>query len=85
MQTFIAEIRADLKANADEQTKQSAQRYFKEQAIFYGVKTGTVEKIAKKHWPHAKTYSKLPAFRVMRGTIEQRLHRRSFHSQHLDA
>ena len=64
MQTFIAEIRADLKANADEQTKQSAQRYFKEQAIFYGVKTGIVEKIAKTHWPQAKTYSKLQLFEL---------------------
>jgi len=64
MQSLIAEIRADLKANADEQTKQSAQRYFKEKAIFYGVKTGTVGKIAKKYWPQAKTYSKLSLFEL---------------------
>jgi 3-methyladenine DNA glycosylase AlkD len=62
MNSILAQIRADLAANADEKTKQSAQHFFKEQAIFYGVKTATVEKIAKKYWPQVKTYGKMQLF-----------------------
>ena len=62
MDNFLAQIRADLKSNADEKTKQSAQRYFKEQAKFYGVKTENVGKIAKKYWNQVKTLDKQSLF-----------------------
>ena len=54
MSTILDQIRADLKANVDEHTKQSAQRFFKEDIKVYGIKTATVEKIAKKYWPQVK-------------------------------
>ena len=64
MNDILAQIRADLKGSSDEKTKQSAQRYFKEQAKFYGVKTETVGKIAKKHWSQVKTLDKKAIFNL---------------------
>src|SRR3990170_2427841 len=62
MDSLIARIREDLKANADEKTKASFQRFFKEKVTYYGVKTETVGKIAKKHWNEAKLLSKGEVF-----------------------
>jgi len=64
MNNILSQIRSDLKENADEKTKQSIQRYFKQQAKFYGVKTETVGKIAKKHWLHVKDLNKQAIFRL---------------------
>ncbi len=64
MNDILAQIRADLIGSAEEKTKQSAQRYFKEQAKFYGVKTETVGKIAKKHWRQVKTLDKTVIFNL---------------------
>jgi 3-methyladenine DNA glycosylase AlkD len=62
MHPVIAEIREELKAGADEKTRKSFQRFFKEEAACYGVKTGTVRKIAKKHWSEVKLFSKEKIF-----------------------
>jgi 3-methyladenine DNA glycosylase AlkD len=62
MNTILAQIRADLKAATDEKTQQSFQRFFKEQVKYYGVKTGIVEKIAKKHWPQVEALDKQEIF-----------------------
>jgi 3-methyladenine DNA glycosylase AlkD len=62
MHPIISEIKADLCANADEQTKQSGQRFFKEPVQFYGVKTATVVKIAKKYWLQVRVLSKQEIF-----------------------
>lgn len=59
---MIERIRHELKANSDEATKASAQRFFKEGIICYGVKTGVVGKIAKKYWSEVKTCSKREVF-----------------------
>jgi 3-methyladenine DNA glycosylase AlkD len=64
MHPLIAKIREELKANADEKTRKSAQRFFKEEVTCYGVKTGTVRVIAKKHWNEAKLFSKEKIFAV---------------------
>jgi 3-methyladenine DNA glycosylase AlkD len=64
MNDILAQIRADLLDSSDETTRQSAQRYFKEQAKFYGVKTETVGKIAKKHWSQVKTLDKKAIFNL---------------------
>ena len=64
MNNILAQIRFDLKANTDEQTKKSFQRFFKEQVKFYGVKTETVGKIAKKHWQQVKTLNKKTIFQL---------------------
>jgi 3-methyladenine DNA glycosylase AlkD len=64
MNSILAEIRLDLKNSADEKTKQTFQRFFKEQVKYYGVKTPLVGKIAKKHWPKVKTLSKEQIFEL---------------------
>ena len=62
MSQIIKAIREDLKANTDEQTQKSFQRFFKENVTYYGVKTGTVGKIAKKHWSQVKLLDKKEIF-----------------------
>jgi 3-methyladenine DNA glycosylase AlkD len=62
MNDVLAQIKADLLSSANEKTKQSAQRYFKEQAKFYGVKTEIVGKIASKYWKVVKTLDKQAIF-----------------------
>ena len=62
MNQVIKRIREELRASADENTKKSFQRFFKEKATFYGVKTGTVGKIAKKYWNEVKYCGKKKVF-----------------------
>jgi 3-methyladenine DNA glycosylase AlkD len=62
MDSLIGQIREELKANADEKTLASAQRYFKEKITVYGVKTALVGKIAHKYWKEAKPLSKPEIF-----------------------
>jgi 3-methyladenine DNA glycosylase AlkD len=62
MNSVIAEIKNELKANADEKTKESAQRFFKKEITCYGVKTAVVRKIAQKHWSEVKLLSKPQIF-----------------------
>ena len=62
MNQVIERIREELKASADEKTKKSFQRFFKEEVTYYGVKTGTVDKIAKKYWNEVKSLSKKDIF-----------------------
>jgi 3-methyladenine DNA glycosylase AlkD len=62
MNSIIAQIREDLKANADKKTRTSVQRFFKEEIACYGVKTAVVRKIAKKHWSEVKLLSKAQIF-----------------------
>jgi 3-methyladenine DNA glycosylase AlkD len=62
MSQLIQQIQGELKRNADKETKDGAKRYFKEAINVYGVKTATVEKIAKKYWPQIKGNSKQEIF-----------------------
>ncbi|MFZ5376193.1 MAG: DNA alkylation repair protein [Patescibacteria group bacterium] len=47
MQTIVTQLRKQLKANADPQTKTSGQRFFKEKVNIYGVKTAMVMKLGR--------------------------------------
>ena len=62
MCSVVEKVREELKANTDEKTQRSIQRFFKEKVKYYGVKTGTVAKIAKRHWGEIKLYSKQKIF-----------------------
>lgn len=62
MNSILAEIREELKANIDPQSQKSFQRFFKEQVKYYGVKTETVGKIAKKYWKQVQTFAKQEIF-----------------------
>ena len=62
MNSLVERVRLELKESADEKTKQSFDRFFKEKVTCYGVKTGVVGKIAKKYWNEAKSCSKTEVF-----------------------
>src|SRR5271169_488668 len=62
MNSILAQIKDDLKANIDVQTQKSFQRFFKEQVKYYGVKTDIVGKIAKKYSKQVKTLDKQTIF-----------------------
>ena len=64
MNSILAQIRVDLKSATDKETQRSFQRFFKEQVKYYGVKTETVGKIAKKYWPRVKSLDKLIIFQL---------------------
>ena len=64
MTNVLTQIRADLEAATDTKTQKSFQRFFKEQVKYYGVKTETVGKIAKKYWPKVKTLDKQAIFNL---------------------
>ncbi len=62
MSRIVENIRVELKANTDEKTQASAQKFFKEKLTFYGVKTPLVGKISKKYWQEVKSLSKVEIF-----------------------
>src|SRR5665648_571748 len=62
MNNLLSQIRFDLKAATDLKIQNSFQRFFKEQVKYYGVKTETVGKIAKKYWRQVKTLDKKAIF-----------------------
>ena len=62
MSRIIENLRTELKANVDEKTQASAQKFFREKITFYGVKTPAVGKIAKKYWPEVESLSKVEVF-----------------------
>lgn len=64
MNQLVQDIRDELKASTDQKTCASFQRFFKEPVICYGVKTATVNKIAKKYWQEAKLFSKQEIFSI---------------------
>jgi len=54
MEAIITKIREALIANADEKTRQQSEYFFKEQITVYGVKSATVQKIAKEIFTEIK-------------------------------
>ncbi|MCJ7634154.1 DNA alkylation repair protein [Candidatus Bathyarchaeota archaeon] len=59
---ILFDIRRDLELSADEETKNSYQRFFREDVKFYGVKTPIVEKIAKRFFNEIKEKNKKEIF-----------------------
>lgn len=64
MSNVVQRIRNELRENADEKTRNSFQRFFKDKVKCYGVKTGTVGKIAKKYWNEIKGKNKKEIFEL---------------------
>ena len=58
----ISSIRKELEQQIDEKTRSSAQSFFKEPVIFHGVKTLTVNKIARKYYLDIKHLGKREIF-----------------------
>ena len=64
MHRVTAQIREELEANMDEKDKAGSQRFFKKEVKAYGVKTGKLHEIAKRHWSEIKLLSKEEIFAV---------------------
>ncbi len=61
---IIENLREDLRNQADEATKESALRFFKEEVQFYGVKNAVVHKISKNYTRQIKEMSKGEVFNL---------------------
>jgi 3-methyladenine DNA glycosylase AlkD len=62
MSSIIDKIRQELKRNSDKETRNAAQRFFKEQIKLYGVKTAVVRKIGKEYFKDIKNNKKTEIF-----------------------
>lgn len=50
MNKITEKLRTELKNHADEKTKQSGERFFKESVTIYGIKSADVKRIGKEHY-----------------------------------
>jgi 3-methyladenine DNA glycosylase AlkD len=55
---ILSSLRKELKDNIDEHTKNTAQKFFKEDIKVYGIKTATVQKISENYFNEVKDFSK---------------------------
>jgi len=62
METIITKIREALIANADEKTRKQSEYFFKEKITVYGIKSATVQKIAKEIFAEIKDLPKAEIF-----------------------
>jgi 3-methyladenine DNA glycosylase AlkD len=62
MDPVITMIREELAASADEETRKSTKRFFKEEITVYGVKSAVVGKIATAYWKQIRTREKPEIF-----------------------
>ena len=60
----ITAVRRELEENADEKTRKSSQRFFKEEAKLHGVKASVVREIAKRHNRDIKDLDKEAIFSI---------------------
>lgn len=60
----VRNVRDELKGNADEATRISALRFFKEEVRMYGIKSAVVRKIAKRYYKEIKKADKAEIFRL---------------------
>jgi 3-methyladenine DNA glycosylase AlkD len=60
----IAAVRRDLEERADEKTRESGQRFFKEGVLLHGVKAAAVREIAKRRFREIKSLEKEEIFSV---------------------
>jgi 3-methyladenine DNA glycosylase AlkD len=62
MDPLIGRIRRELKATADPAIQKISRRFFKEEILCYGVRTATVNAIAKKYWKEIRSLDKQEIF-----------------------
>ena len=62
MNKIIENLRSELKANADEKTKISGEKFFKESVKLYGIRNATVTRIGKEHYRNLADNSKSQVF-----------------------
>lgn len=64
MDKILKKLRGELKKNADEKSKNSFQRFFKEKVKIYGVKTAVISKIGKEYFSAVKELGKKKLFLI---------------------
>jgi 3-methyladenine DNA glycosylase AlkD len=79
---IIVTIRKELKRNADEATRQSGKRFFKEKVKLHGVKTAAVSAIAKKTFRTVRNGGKEAVLRICEGLWESGFMEESFIACH---
>jgi len=62
MAELLTSLRAELKNSADEKTRTSGKRFFKEEIKLYGVKSATVSRLAKKYFGQLPVKEKKEVF-----------------------
>ncbi|MDD5132798.1 MAG: DNA alkylation repair protein [bacterium] len=60
--TVVTAVRTELKKQADKKTRESARRFFKEEARFYGVKSALLKKITRAYFQQVKDRDKKEIF-----------------------
>ena len=71
-------VREELSQNADEVTRNSAQRFFKEKVKFHGVKSAIVKKIAKKYYLTIKDCEKPEVFSLCEDLLKSNYSEEAF-------
>jgi 3-methyladenine DNA glycosylase AlkD len=64
MEKLISDLREELRQNIDEHTRNTAQRFFREKVVVYGIKTAVVTKISKKYFKEIKNLDKSEIFKL---------------------
>lgn len=67
---ILSAVREELLQNVDEKTRDSAQRFFKEEVKFHGVKSAVVRNIAKKYFRDIKGNGKQETFSLCEKLLE---------------
>ena len=67
---ILSDVRRELESSVDEKTKNSYQRFFKEDIKFYGVKTPTVGKIARRYFANIIEKNKEEIFTLCEKLLE---------------
>ncbi|MHC6202775.1 DNA alkylation repair protein [Breznakiellaceae bacterium SP9] len=74
MTDILTNIRRELTLQADEQTKASAQRFFKHELAQYGVKTPVVDKLASRYFKELKQHRKADIYSLCSALWESGMH-----------
>ncbi len=74
----LAAVRRELRQNIDEKTRESAQRFFKEEVKFHGVKSALVKKIASKYFREIKDRDKKEIFSLCEDLLQTNFSEEAF-------
>jgi 3-methyladenine DNA glycosylase AlkD len=66
----LEDVRQELLQSIDEKTRESVQRFFKEEVRFHGVKSSIVKKIAAKHYQEIRALEKEEIFSLCQDLLE---------------
>jgi len=74
----LAAVRQELLQSIDEKTRESAQRFFKEEVKFHGVNSALVKKIATKYFREIKDLDKMEIFSLCEDLLQANFNEEAF-------